>query len=77
MTSSFSDSFRWIGDIIVYLIRCSFTRNCEARSAEARGGGDWKRDGGIGGKGSPEGFLSGGDLGVSPSFKKVPQDWGI
>jgi hypothetical protein len=28
------------------------------------------------GKGSPEGFPSGGGLGVSPSYK-IPQDWGI
>ena len=28
-------------------------------------------------KGSPEGFPSAGGLGASPSFKRVPQDWGI
>jgi len=28
-------------------------------------------------KGSPEGVLSAGGLGVSPSFKRIPQDWGI
>jgi hypothetical protein len=27
--------------------------------------------------GSPEGSPSGGGLGVSPSFKNFPQDWGI
>ena len=39
--------------------------------------GDWKREDGRGSKGSPEGFPSGGGLGVSPSLIKVPQDWGI
>ncbi len=29
------------------------------------------------GIGSPEGVPSGRGLGVSPSFKKIPQDWGI
>ena len=29
------------------------------------------------GIGSPEGVPSGGGLGVSPRYIKIPQDWGI